>query len=382
MSTVGGDWSPGHELAGEHIGRDQVVRYGPGTVRALGGYLAELGVRAPLLVTGRSLAAGSLLEIVRDAAGVPWAGVFADASAHAPIAAIRSCADEYARAGADGLVAFGGGSPIEVARGVAMLRWDERGGQTTVTADPHPLVAISTTLAQAEFTKIFGFRTESGYKEVVRSAVLGPSHAILDAELTASTPERLWIASGVKAVDTGLATLTGRALDAVASGGVLEAICNLIRLLPRCRAEPGDIGVRQALQLAAWGCVFPIRNIVSSSAVVKVWLGSAARHQLGGRTGAPHSELSCVLLPTVVDHHAADLAPYADRLGAALDASASSSLSAAFADWLRRLDVVDRLGSLGVAHDDIASVVEQIVHESPLLSADAPGIETRLRALV
>src|SRR5690606_19533189 len=113
--------------------------------------------------------------------------------------------------GADGLVTLGGGSPLEIARSVAALDVATLDGDSLEgrvrRANPDPLIAISTTLSQAEFSKTFGFRTPAGVKEVRTHPRLGPDYVILDADLAMHTPTSLWISSGVKALDTALAVL-------------------------------------------------------------------------------------------------------------------------------------------------------------------------------
>lgn len=123
------------------------------------------------------------------------AGTFSDIGEHAPVAGIHAGLAAYKAGGADVIVSVGGGSPVDASKAILYHLQRETGGAFVSQ------IAIPTTLSAAEYTIGAGFTNEKGKKEAVSSPQLAPAGIILDAELTLATPERLWLSTGMRAVD-------------------------------------------------------------------------------------------------------------------------------------------------------------------------------------
>src|SRR4051812_30294321 len=103
--------------AGEFtLSRLERVVSGPGTAAVLGTELDRLQRTRAVVVTGKTLGASPLLTRVTDALGPRCAAVFTGARQHAPASAVAELVDQIARAQADCVVSFGGGSPIDMAK--------------------------------------------------------------------------------------------------------------------------------------------------------------------------------------------------------------------------------------------------------------------------
>lgn len=200
---------------------------------------------------------------------------------HAPIAEVNAAIEEAREAHVDGVVSFGGGSPIDAAKILAL----KLGGL------PH--VAVPTTLSAAELAAGAGFTDESGTKSGIRDAGLLPAAVIYDAELTLRTPMELWLSTGIRALDHAIEGIYAPGEHPFNNVMANEAIRRLFMYLPETKAHPDDLDVRTQLQLAAW---FSFTLPGPSAAGLSHVMGK----QIGARHGIPHGVTSCLLLPHVM----------------------------------------------------------------------------------
>jgi len=200
---------------------------------------------------------------------------------HAPIAEVDAAVARAREAGVDGVVSFGGGSPIDAAKIVAL----QMGGL------PH--VAIPTTLSVAELAAGAGFTDPTGTKGGMRDVRLLPAAVIYDPELTLKTPLELWLSSGIRALDHAVEGFLAEGQHPFNDVMALEAIRRLFRVLPATKADPGNVGCREDCQLAAWFS-FTLPGASASG------LSHVMGKQIGARHGIPHGVTSCLLLPHVM----------------------------------------------------------------------------------
>ena len=249
-----------------------VIHWGEGSLAQLPAELERLGVKRVALITTRSLRGVELP--VRP-------GMTATIGQHAPIAQVEDAVRQAGEDGVDGVVSFGGGSPIDAAKIVAL-----RAGQL-----PH--VAVPTTLSVAELAAGAGFTDESGTKAGMRDPGLMPAAVIYDAELTLGTPLDLWLSTGIRALDHAVEGYLAEGDHPFNDVMAREAIRRLFDSLPRAKANPKDASVRTENQLAAW---FSFTLPGASAAGLSHTMGK----QIGARHGIPHGVTSCLLLPHVM----------------------------------------------------------------------------------
>ncbi|OBZ67195.1 Maleylacetate reductase [Grifola frondosa] len=131
-----------------------------------------------------------------------YGATFYEIGQHAPVAGIRNGLKLFKEVGADVIVAVGGGSPVDASKAILYFQQQETGGPYLRQ------IAIPTTLSAAEYTIGAGYTNDEGMKVAVSSQELAPAGIILDAELTLSTPERLWLSTGLRAVDHAVENLS------------------------------------------------------------------------------------------------------------------------------------------------------------------------------
>ena len=267
-------------LSGEYaLTQLERVVFGAGSVARLGGELDRLGASRAVVVTGRTLSTSPLLDRVTGALGSRCVQLFAGARQHVPATAVADLVRVLDSARADCVVSFGGGSPIDAAKAAMQGR---------VAALPH--VAVPTTLSAGEFTAVAGITDDASLvKHAVVDPRLAPRVVVLDPELTVETPEWLWAASGMRAVDHAVETLYSTYEHPVSASQAAAALRVLAsRLVPSLDATRLDD--RLQCQTAAWMSVQGI-------GYAGLGLSHALGHQIGPRWNVAHGVTSCITLP-------------------------------------------------------------------------------------
>jgi len=267
-----------------------IIHWGPGSVAQLAPELIRFGVGRVALVTTRSLLADDrLIGEVRKALGEVEAPVTVVISEHSPVLQIEEAVERASAAEVDGMVSFGGGSPIDAAKIVSVMLADRRG--LTDRALMH--VAIPTTLSVAELGLGAGYTDENGDKAGVRDPRLLSDCVIYDAQLTLATPINLWLATGIRAVDHAVEGYIASGLHPFSDVLALEALRRLFVSLPKAKALPANLDVRTENQLGSWfSYTLPAQSASGLSHVMSKQIG--ARHHI------PHGVGSCLLLPHVM----------------------------------------------------------------------------------
>ncbi|MFV3129859.1 iron-containing alcohol dehydrogenase [Niveispirillum sp. KHB5.9] len=278
-----------------------IMEIGGGAAGRLGAVLARLGVRRPLLVTDPFMRdsgnAEKLLAPLRTAGFDP--GIFADTVPDPTTDVINAGAALLARGGYDGMVALGGGSPIDTAKAMAVLA--ANGGRMRDYKVPNPIpkpgmpvIAIPTTAGTGSevtrFTVITD--TETDEKMLIAGPGLVPAAAIIDYELTLSCPPRL-------TADTGIDALT-HAIEAYVSVKASPftdamAIAAMGRIAPWIRtacADPGDHVARENMMLGA-----TLAGMAFSNASVALVHGMS--RPIGAFFHVPHGLSNAMLLPAI-----------------------------------------------------------------------------------
>ncbi len=391
---------PRQELKGHFTGLPMdEVHFGAGCLDALAAELDKQGVRRAVIVTGHTLAQETdLVERVAAAAGNTCAGVFHETSQHVPRRTAVAAA-EYARAReADALISFGGGTPNDTAKAaliclaegidepagldnyVIRFRYPDKVEIPSLTRDPLPMYAIPTTLSAGEFTYFVGVTDEERkVKDLYVDRRITAKAVFLDPELTLATPERLWLGTGMRAVDHCIEAMCSSTAQPFVDALAYRALAMLVRHLRESRADPGDTGARAQCMVAAWMSVCGLANVT-------LGLSHGIGHQLGARCNVPHGETSAVMMPHVMAFNrettATRQAWAAEAMGVDIAGMSAEEAATAAADEVATLVRDDmglpwRLRDVGVTHDDFpgiaADALEDIIvagNPRPVTSTD------------
>lgn len=370
----------GRAFSGEfNLPRLERVVSGPGSLAAIGDELDRRGVARVLVVTGRTLGASPLGARLQAALGARPVHLFTGARQHTPSATVAQVAALVGETGADAVVSFGGGSPIDTVKG-ALHALLARGLDAL-----H--VAVPTTLSAGEFTAVAGITDEATrVKRPVYDARIAPRVVIADPELTLETPPWLWAASGVRALDHAVESIYSVRHHPLSDALASKAIAMLLEHLPASLGTSGDerLARRGACQMAAWMAVFGMTN-------AGFGLSHAFGHQIGPRWDVPHGVTSAITLPHAM-RFMAEVAPerfgpIADGFGIDFDPGHPRAAARACADvaeaFIARLELPTRLRDVGVPREELPAVVEVVGRALEAARAvDRPVSAEELHALL
>ena len=288
------------------------------------------------VITGRSLnEKTNLVRRVEALLGGRHAGTFAGIGQHTPGGAVEQAAVGAELAATDLLVSVGGGSVIDGTKAVAReLGYPQQ-------------VAIPTTLSGAEWANRAGVTDErSGRKRGFADPKTVPRVVVLDPEATVFTPEKLWLSTGIRALDHAVEGFLFGGDHPITDVTGFEGVRRLMEYLPVSRREPEDLGTRLELQLAAWLSYFGPANTPMGLS-----------HELGRRIGAsyevPHGITSCVILAPSLKFVRERIQDYRwNMLTQALGGEPPERVSS----LVKELGLPGRLSEVGVPEEDLEDI--------------------------
>jgi alcohol dehydrogenase len=365
--------------AGEfNLSRLERVIYGPGKVAALKDEMERRGLMRAVVVTTDVVAKLPILQEVTGALGSRCASVFDGIIQHVPRGTVNDLEKEIERVNADSLVSLGGGSPIDSSKVAIYGLLDRR---------ELVHIAVPTTLSAAEYTHAGGVTDESTrVKSGVYDMRVLPRTVINDPALTLSTPDWLWVSTGIRALDHAIecayAIRHQPISDALAAKSIALFVEHLLASITTTGEE--QLAHRGHCQFASWYSIFGAMN-------TRFGLSHLMGHQIGPRWDVPHGVTSCVTLPHAMRFMAEIAAerfgPVAEGYGIPFDPSnpkpAALKCADRTAEFIAQFDVAKRLRDAGVPRGDIGSIVGPITHELERMGVvDRPMTEQEVLALL
>src|SRR5215212_3224310 len=189
--------------------------HGPGAIDRLGGIVEELGVRRPLLVTDGGVVAAGLAERALDR--LTDAAIFDAVRPNPDVELVGRTSEIYREEGCDGLVALGGGSSMDTAKGVGVEITgggsiaDYEYGNAPITHRVPPLVTVPTTAGTGSEVTLWAVITDHGRKikfNVGGTPLIGAHVALVDPALMVGLPRTITAATGMDALSHGIECYT------------------------------------------------------------------------------------------------------------------------------------------------------------------------------
>lgn len=346
------------------------VVFGPGSAARAGAQgplkraarvavVTDKGVRAAGLLEGPLASLGARAVLIDD-------GVVPDGD-------VRHVDDLAGRArelGVDALLAVGGGSVMDTAKGVGAVLTKgkhiaELEGLATIRAALPPLVCVPTTAGTGSESTQFAVIKDhgEGKKRVLMDAALVPACAFLDPTLLVGLPRAVTAATGVDAIAHALEAVASRLKNPIASALAVEALRLLLGeqgALARSLTAPDDVGARGACLVAA--------NL-AGQAINSAMLGAchAFGHALGAKKGVPHGVANGVFLLAVLRENLAEARPAYQQAAAALGLRDAEGLLHAVEHTVHEIAGIQRtLAALGVGDGDIDGLVQGTLGDADL----------------
>lgn len=337
------------------------VELEPGAIALLPTALAQTGIRKPLVVTDAGIVRAGLLDrVLATLPSVEGIPIFRDTPPNPTEAAVAQATALYLADGCDGLVALGGGSSLDLAKGVAVMathpgplsHYAGIGALARIGPQAAPMIAIPTTSGTgSEVGRGALIRLNDGRKLLVASPHLFPKLALCDPSLTLGLPAALTAGTGMDALTHCVETFLSPRINPPAEAIALDGATRAWKWLERAVARPGDEQARWEMMMAG----------ISGGLAFQKGLGAvhALAHPLGAlaEPSLHHGTLNAVLLPVVLRFNKGYVGDKYARLQQAFGLPADADLADAVAALNHRIGMPATLGQMGVR----AAVVEQIL---------------------
>lgn len=311
------------------------------------------------------------IEKIRTKLGDRYAGAFDGVPQHTTRTSAVAIAKAAAAAGADLLVAVGGGSVVDVVKIVTVCMEHEifeeeglDGHELTAGAPGAPVasksfraptvrsIVVPTTLSGGEYNAAaLVTDTRRDWKQIFHHPLMMPRAIILDPQITIHTPETLWLGSGTRSMDHGIEALCSGFGTPLVDAVVTEGIGLLAEGLRRCKAAPLDLEARRLAQYGSWLSAFGLQTRVPMGA------SHAIGHVLGGTFGVPHFLITPVLMPHVLRYNRPATEDAQRRIAAALGA-AGRSAARAVEQLVQELGLPGKLSDVGIQPTDYPRIGE------------------------
>jgi alcohol dehydrogenase len=332
------------------------IRFGVGRAAELPEACRALGIAHPLLVTDPALAE---MEMVRAAVAATGAGLFCALHPNPVGGDVEAGLAAFRAGGHDGVIAFGGGSALDVGKVVAFMSgqsrplWDfEDRDDWWTRADPAgiaPVIAVPTTAGTGSEVGRAGviLDEEAGLKKIIFHPKMLPVIVILDPALTAGLPPKVTAATGMDALSHCIEAICAPGFHPMADGIAAEGVRLIHVWLARAVEQGDDLDARgNMLAAAAMGATAFQKGLGGMHAL---------SHPIGAVAGTHHGLTNAVLMPYVLAFNRAEVAERLTRL-AAYVGLADASFDG-FLLWVlelrRRIGIPHTLGELGVSAEDV-----------------------------
>lgn len=353
--------------------------HGVGALAELPAQLARAGVRRPLVVTDAGLLASPAFSLLREALDVE-APVFSGVHPNPVGADVLAAGEAFRAGGCDGVIGFGGGSALDVAKVVraavaplgkpwSELSWQDNPGPLA------PFIAIPTTAGTGSEVGRSSVVTFGKTKRVIFHPALLARLVVLDPRVTAGLPPMLTGATGMDALTHCIESFTSPTFHPLCDAIALEGARIAYENLPRAVADGADLEARGMMQIAA----------AMGGIAFQKDLGAvhSLSHPLSAHFGLNHGRANALCLVPVMRWNAAHKRGLYRRVGVAfgLDDASDESVISAIASLLDRIGISDGLRAHGVEEAALDALADAAVLDGCHATNPVPVTRDDLRTL-
>ena len=341
------------------------IEFDYGALAQIQAHCQRAGITRALVVTDKGVRAAGVLQPVLDALGDVAVAVFDDVPSNPTEAAVRGAVAVYEKERCNGLIAVGGGSAIDCAKGVAIAATHPgplktyatiEGGSPKITDAAAPLIAVPTTAGTgSEVARGAIVIVDDGRKLGFHSWTLMPKAAICDPALTLGLPPMLTAATGMDAIAHCMEVFMAPAFNPPADGIALEGLRRGWAHIERATRDGADREARLNMMAAS----------IHGAMGFQKGLGCvhSLSHSLGGANPKlHHGTLNAVFLPAVIRFNAGAESIQKEerlaRMAQAMGLEKSADVAQAVHDMTARLGLPTGLAAMGVTEDMFDAVIE------------------------
>jgi len=341
------------------------IQFEPGAIKLLNQECARVGISRPLIVTDPGVKAAGILQKALDALPGMTVAVFDQTPSNPTEAAVRAAVDVFKANNCDGLIAVGGGSAIDCAKGVAIAATHEgplktyatiEGGSPKITERVAPLIAVPTTSGTgSEVARGAIVIVDDHRKLGFHSWHIVPKTAICDPDLTLGLPPMLTAATGMDAIAHCMETFMSAAFNPPADGIGLDGLTRGWAHIERATKDGQDREARLNMMSAS----------MQGAMAFQKGLGAvhSLSHSLGGvNPRLHHGTLNAMFLPAVVTFNAVAESVQKDRrmdrMAHAMGLTSGTDIPQAILDMNARLRLPTGLAALGVERSQFDDIIK------------------------
>jgi 4-hydroxybutyrate dehydrogenase len=340
------------------------IQFDFGALKLLKQECERVGISRPLIVTDAGVKAAGLLQKAIDALPGVTVATFDQTPSNPTESAVRAASEVYRSQRCDGLIAVGGGSAIDCAKGVAIAATHEgslktyatiEGGSPRITERVAPIIAVPTTSGTgSEVARGAIIIVDDHRKLGFHSWHLVPKAAICDPELTLGLPPKLTAATGMDAIAHCMETFMAPAFNPPADGIGLDGLQRAWTHIERATQNGGDREARLNLMSAS----------MQGAMAFQKGLGCvhSLSHSLGGvDPRLHHGTLNAMFLPAVIRFNAAAESIRKEsrlqRMAHAMGLRSGDDIPDAIKDMNARLGLPTGLAAMGVTSDQFDKII-------------------------
>lgn len=341
------------------------VQLGFGILETLQSELTLAGIKKPILVTDKGVRQLGMIDTVLQHLDNKDIAIFDETPGNPTEIAVRAAVALFKKVGADGIIALGGGSPIDLAKAVAISAAHDgplksfaaiEGGAANITNRTYPTIAIPTTAGTgSEVGRGAIIILEDGRKVGLLSPYLVPRAAICDPTLTLSLPAKLTAATGMDAISHCIETYLAPSFNPPADGIALEGLRRAWKNIQLATDVPDNKDARLNMMIAS----------TMGAMAFQKGLGCihSLSHSLGGLNPTlHHGTLNAIFLPAVLEFNATSETAISEgkyqRLAEILGAKSSADVMQVVVQKTKQLRLPTKLSELGVKKDLFTAIIE------------------------
>jgi alcohol dehydrogenase class IV len=340
------------------------IQFDYGAVKLLKQECERVGISKPLVITDAGVKAAGVLQKALDALPGMTVAVFDQTPSNPTEAAVRAAVAVYKAQGCDGLIAVGGGSAIDCAKGVAIAATHEgplktyatiEGGSLKITDRAVPLIAVPTTSGTGSEVARGAIIILDDHRKVgFHSWHIVPKAAICDPELTLGLPAKLTAATGMDAIAHCMETFMAPAFNPPADGIGLDGLQRGWAHIERATKDGSDREARLNMMSAS----------MQGAMAFQKGLGCvhSLSHSLGGvDPRLHHGTLNAMFLPAVVRFNASAESIQKEnrlnRMAQAMGLASGSDIPEAIKEMNARLGLPKGLAEMGVQRAQFDQII-------------------------
>lgn len=348
------------------------IKFGAGRIAELADHCKAVGLKRPLLVTDKALAA---LPITAQALGILVAAglgraVFSEVDPNPNETNMADGIAVYKAGGHDGVICFGGGSALDLGKMIALMAdqapglsvWDlEDIGDWYTRADAGriaPIIAVPTTAGTGSEVGRAGVLTNSAThkKKIIFHPKLLPAVTICDPELTVGMPRFITAGTGMDALAHCLEAYSSPFYHPMSQGIALEGMRLVFENLPKVYANPNDLEARaHMMSAAAMGAVAFQKGLGAIHSL---------SHPVGAVYGTHHGTTNAVVMPMVLDFNRAAIESRIEKAAAYLGiAGGFDGFRAAVMELRAELGIPANLTAMGVEVSRLDELTEMALED-------------------